>query len=281
MNEATQTSARAMSHAQASACRLCGGEGIPHFSLAVLQKYTVQYYLCSRCKSLQTQEPYWLEEAYSTPVHQGAGGTSQNLNDLDTGAAQRVLSSLAVTARVANSLNLKNVLDYGGGDGLLCRLLRDYGFNAFVSDPHAAPTYAPGFTRPNFERPDLITAFEVMEHMSNPAEELAALFELQPTAFLATTTTYSGQDKDWWYLIPSTGHHIFFYSEAALQMIADRHGYELVRPGGYILFVKPGTISAAKRRFLELAMRAKPLRLYRAMLNLRSPIPENGAPPAA
>jgi hypothetical protein len=126
-----------------------------------------------------------------------------------------------------------------------------------------------------------MTAFEVFEHLSNPREELGKLFAAQPTAFLASTFTYSGEGPDWWYLIPDTGHHVFFYSEMALQLIADRHGYELLRPGGYILFVKSGHLSPARRKFLALALREKPLRLYRAYLNFRPPIPEQADQPQA
>jgi hypothetical protein len=264
-----------MGNAHACSCRLCGSEALPQFSLLVLHKYEVQYFLCSGCKSMQTEEPYWLEEAYSAPSPARSGDRSTaNLNDLDTGAAQRVLSNLPATMRVAKALNARNIVDRGGGDGLLCRLLRDHGLNAFVNDPHASPTYAPSFTIPDFDRPDLMTAFEVFEHLSHPAQELGEMFARAPGALLATTLTYSGQGPDWWYLIPTTGHHIFFYSEEALQLIAERHGYELMRPGGYILFVKPGRLGPRQRRFLELAMRGKPLRLYRAMLSLRNPVPE-------
>jgi hypothetical protein len=263
-------------------CRLCGSDAQPQFSLTVLQKYQVQYYLCTRCKSLQTEAPYWLQEAYSDASSADSqGSASKNLNNLDTGAAQRNLRSLAATMLVAKALKAKNLVDYGGGDGLLCRLLRDYGLNAFVSDPHASPTYAQGFTDPNFEHPDLLTAFEVFEHLPDPATDLAGLFATDPVALLATTSIYSGQGPDWWYLIPETGHHIFFYSEEALKIIADRHGYELLRPGAHILFVKPGRLSATARKFLQVAMREKPLRLYRALVNLYGTVPESLVPTQA
>jgi hypothetical protein len=261
-------------------CRLCGGEAISTFSLIVLNKHSVQYFRCTACHSLETEEPYWLEEAYSTTAGTGeADGAALNLNKLDTLAAYRNIRNMGAVMLTAKMLNAQNIVDYGGGDGLLCRLLRDQGLNAFVTDPHASPTYAQGFDQPNFSRPDLVTAFEVFEHLSNPREELAAMFAAQPTAFLASTFTYSGEGPDWWYLIPDTGHHIFFYSEAALQMIAERHGYELLRPGGYILFVKSGHLSAARRKFLALALREKPMRLYRALLNFRPPVPEQADRP--
>jgi len=45
-------------------CRLCGGEARLYGGRSVLGKYEVAYYECGQCGSLQTEEPYWLEEAY-------------------------------------------------------------------------------------------------------------------------------------------------------------------------------------------------------------------------
>jgi hypothetical protein len=56
------------------------------------------------------------------------------LSYLDTGRAQRNLSDLAVCFFVSKLYKLKNIIDFGGGDGLLCRFLRDYGLNCFVKD---------------------------------------------------------------------------------------------------------------------------------------------------
>mgnify|MGYP001320862266 CR=1 FL=1 len=59
---------------------------------------------------------------------------------------------------------LKNVIDFGGGEGLLCRMLRDYGANCYVMDKYREPTYGEGFTEPDFKSPDLLLAFELLEH---------------------------------------------------------------------------------------------------------------------
>ena len=103
---------------------------------------------------MQTERPYWMQEAYST-----------NLSILDTGAGQRNLLNLAATYAVCGLLRANNVIDFGGGDGLLCRLLRDYEVNCFVSDKYAAATYARAFVTPDFDRPDILLAFEVFEHL--------------------------------------------------------------------------------------------------------------------
>src|SRR5690349_10770988 len=132
-------------------CRLCDGTIELQFRLQVLGQFDVGYFRCQRCHSLQTERPYWLEQAYR----------ANNLSNLDTGAAQRNLHNLAACWSIAKLLRLRNVLDVGGGDGLLCRLLRDYELNCFVRDKYASPTYAQGFDEPDFAQPDMIVAFEV------------------------------------------------------------------------------------------------------------------------
>ncbi len=135
----------------AGQCRLCEGPLIWTFNSVVLRKHDVAYYECQECKSLQTENPYWLDEAYHS-----------SLSPLDTGAAQRVLRNLAAAFAVSKLFRINNAVDVGGGDGLLCRFLRDYGINCFMTDKYATPAYAQGFTNPDFESPDLIFGFEVL-----------------------------------------------------------------------------------------------------------------------
>ena len=134
-------------------CRLCGGALATKFSLLALKKYQVVYWECASCASLQTDEPFWLNEAYSI-----------NLSKFDTGAAQRNINNFIRVFLISNVLNLKNIIDIGGGDGLLCRLLRDAGLNCFSTDKYAIPTYAQEFNSPTFASPDLTLAFEAVSY---------------------------------------------------------------------------------------------------------------------
>jgi hypothetical protein len=162
-------------------CRLCGGLATNVFNQTILRKYEVGYYRCATCSSLQTEDAYWLDEAYRN-----------SLSCLDTGRAQRNLNDLAACFFVSKLYKLKNIIDFGGGDGLLCRFLRDYGLNCFVKDKYAAPTYAQGFTEPNFQKPDLVIAFEVLEHFSNPEKDLDDLFSSNPQVLFASTKATGG-----------------------------------------------------------------------------------------
>lgn len=49
-------------------CKICNNL-IENFDKAkVLNKYDVQYYRCPNCGFISTEEPYWLDEAYSSAI---------------------------------------------------------------------------------------------------------------------------------------------------------------------------------------------------------------------
>ena len=201
-------------------CRLCAGTVEPAFRKRVLERYSVTFFRCLTCESLQTERPYWLAEAYQSAL---AGS--------DTGAVYRCLTCQTAVVAVAGVLRLQgSFLDYGGGGGLLCRLLRDCGLDAYTYDKYAEPVYARAFSvEPEKLEPGqiaLLSAIEVLEHCAEPAVEIGRLFAVRPRVLLATTVPYRGEGADWWYLGANAGQHVFFYSPKALQLLAERHGYD-------------------------------------------------------
>jgi len=240
---------------KSSSCRLCSGEASKQFELFVFDKYQVSYYVCNQCGSLQTEDPFWLKDAYEF-----------NLSHLDAGAVQRCLSNAAAVVTLSRLTKCKNIVDFGGGDGLLCRLLRDYGLNCFVHDKFATASYAQGFTQPNFPRPDLLVAFEVIEHFAEPRREIAELFAANAEILMVSTELYSQQKSTWWYLTPSSGQHVFFYSRQALLQVSKRFGYDVRFFGRYIVFYRPKRISPAVVGLLGILFGRAVLRLARALL---------------
>jgi hypothetical protein len=241
------------------ACRLCGGTLADAFSTQVLGKYSVRYRKCNDCQSLQTEAPYWLPEAYA-----------ENLSSLDTGAAQRNLRNLAASYSVARIFGASKLLDLGGGDGLLCRLLRDTGLNCYVKDRYAVPTYAQGFDSPDFARPDMVTAFEVFEHLPNPATDLRDFFATQPQVVLVSTEVYAGQGPEWWYISAESGQHVFFYSRQGLLHIGEAFGYRVVLSGEFILFVRADADAAWRRVLASFMLKRRVCRWTAARLMLRA-----------
>src|SRR4029453_14888334 len=94
----------------------------------VLARYDVSYYSCATCGFLQTEEPHWLNEAYSKP-----------LVDADIRQIQRSLVNAEFAQAVIQIAfpRAQRFLDYGSGYGILVRTMRDRGFNFFVYDKFA------------------------------------------------------------------------------------------------------------------------------------------------
>lgn len=212
-------------------CRLCDGLSAYIFSKIVLEKYNVKFYKCEQCKSLQTENPYWLEESYQDWA-----------TKYDTGIYSRVIKTFLVSFIICKIFKLKNILDFGGGDGLFCRIMRDYYFNCFSYDKFSKNTYSKGFVEKNFLTPDLVTSFEAVEHFSKPSEEFLKIFNLKPKMFLLTTGIYQDQDKNWNYLEEDSGQHIFFYSKETLEFIAKKYNYNIIfLESGFVLMILAST----------------------------------------
>ncbi|HEY0224239.1 MAG TPA: class I SAM-dependent methyltransferase [Pseudolabrys sp.] len=121
----------------------------------------------------------------------------------------------------------RRVLDFGGGNDVLCSVLRAGGF------PHAT-TYDP-FTPAHAQPPegmfDLITCFETLEHMPDPAAGIAAIIaHLAEPGMVVFSTLLQPQDfasfgLNWWYAGPRNGH-VSLYSKNALVLAWRKFGFQ-------------------------------------------------------
>jgi len=49
-------------------CNICKNNTSIFSRVKILNKYDVKYFYCDYCGFIQTEEPYWLEEAYKEPI---------------------------------------------------------------------------------------------------------------------------------------------------------------------------------------------------------------------
>jgi hypothetical protein len=204
-------------------CKICGKASHQIFRRKVLDKYDIAYFQCSACKFIQTEEPYWLEEAYR-----------HSLNIEDTGIIKRNILCAKRTSVVLYSYFNHNgrYLDYGGGTGLFVRLMRDYGYNFYWNDPFTANIFARGYEY-DFSQPgsyDAVTSFECFEHFVDPHAEIKKMLSIAP-AIIFSTEIFSGSvpsPEIWPYYYFSHGQHISLYSLKSLQMIAQEYHLHLL-----------------------------------------------------
>jgi SAM-dependent methyltransferase len=119
------------------------------------------------------------------------------------------------------------VLDYGGGNDVLCSALRGIGFSEAVTYDPMVPEHA---SRPNGKF-DLVTCFETLEHLPDPLAGIARIAECvaEPGAvFYSTLTQPADFDRHgmlWWYIAPRNGH-VSIFTKQALALAWARHGFK-------------------------------------------------------
>lgn len=199
-------------------CRVCDGCADKFAQSVVLGRHSVDYFHCSRCGFVQTEEPYWLEEAYRNPI-----------NIYDTGILSRNIRLAQQTATVLYFLfdRQGHFLDYAGGYGIFTRLMRDIGFDFYWSDPHTRNLLARGFEyATDREGIELLTTFESFEHFVDPVAEVEKLLALSPNILFSTELVADRppRPEEWWYYGLAHGQHVSFYTERSLRSLAERYG---------------------------------------------------------
>jgi hypothetical protein len=212
-------------------CKVCGGPTAFFGRADVLRKYPVAYFRCERCGFVQTEAPYWLDEAYSSAI------ACQ-----DVGIMQRNLMNWQITSAVLNLLfpEVTSCVDFGAGHGVFVRLMRDSGFDFYWSDLHAVNDYARGFECRRSAGFDFLTSFEVIEHLVDPISGIGEMMSLSDNVLVSTCLVPDPAPRpgEWWYFVPTTGQHVSFYTERSLILLAERFGRHVLSANPYHIFTR-------------------------------------------
>jgi hypothetical protein len=210
-------------------CVVCQNNCRILFEASVMHKYMVKYYQCTFCETIQTEKPYWLNEAYQKAI-----------TDLDLGLLSRNITlSRDVLRLIARHFNVSaRFLDYGGGYGILVRLLRDKGLDFYRQDVYCENIFAANHDINDLNESqrifELVTCFEVLEHTDAPIELFAEIRKYTSNILFSThlVPDYMIQKpNDWWYFTPETGQHVTFYTLKGLSALAEKSGMHLYSNG--------------------------------------------------
>lgn len=214
-------------------CKICNSNSKYIFSANILNKYPVKYYQCENCQFLQTEETFWLDEAYEAAI------TKQDVGLL---YRNRIIIPILKSLIKFCFDKKQRFIDYGAGYGILVRIMRDFGYNMFRYDKYCINIFAEGFDHQgNVNEYELLTAFEVFEHLVDPIKELEKMLSFSSNIFFSTEVqpTINISPNNWWYIMPETGQHIALFSIDSLKIMAKKFNLNFYSNGKNLhLFTK-------------------------------------------
>jgi Methyltransferase domain len=200
----------------------------------ILDKYDVKYYHCPSCGFICTEDPYWLDEAYSDAIAVS-----------DTGIMRRNIS-IAMKLAVILSMNFKSsdaFVDVAGGYGIMTRIMRDMGFSYYWADKYCVNLVARGYEadRNKLESVSAISAFEVIEHLIDPVgfiNEQFKQYNCETLIFSTLTYGHDIPDHSWWYYSFKTGQHISLFGDETLNVLASKLNCKIYKFGGLFVITR-------------------------------------------
>lgn len=208
-------------------CKICNQRTAVIGAGFMLGQYRTEFHQCSGCGFIQTDEPIWLPEAYSSAI------TGSDLGLVTRNITLATICSALIPVLFPRG---RHFVDYGGGYGLFVRLMRDAGFDFVRYDPLCDNLFAQGLDveAPHAPTYDLVTVFEVFEHLLSPLNDIELMLRFGRSVFFSTELVPHVSPplpEEWPYYGLEHGQHIAFYSLRTLQVIADRFGLRLYTNG--------------------------------------------------
>ncbi len=196
-------------------CSVCESILAPLFQKKIMFKYDGYYHLCNNCKFIQITNPHWLEEAYSSAI-----------TSTDIGLITRNLYFSEIIEKIILKFfkNENAFLDYGGGYGLFVRIMRDKGLEFYREDKYCENLFAKYFDKNDLKSEtkfEMVTAFEVFEHLENPIEVFKYLLTMSDNILFSTELQPDKDLENWEYLSPENGQHISLFHYQTLLKISN------------------------------------------------------------
>jgi 2-polyprenyl-6-hydroxyphenyl methylase/3-demethylubiquinone-9 3-methyltransferase len=235
-------------------CKLCGSashafcsvdfnkscNNYPLRSSSVL----VEYFKCNACELIYTDFfDGWTNDDFRSWVY----NDDYILVDPDYAGIRSADNAVQFARILAPAKGALSVLDYGGGQGGFAHELRRHGFAQTLSyDPYGEHQDLADDTF------DVVTAFEVVEHSTDPARTLdEILSKVKDDGLAIIGQSMQPDDIDqirdrWWYIAPRNGH-VTFYSHKTLLSYAQSRGVVYRSVGGWFVLHRPAVSDKAKR----------------------------------
>lgn len=200
----------------------CNGRGDNHVGLAGVP---IRYVVCDECGFCFAPEMHkwplkkFEELIYNDEYVQVDPDYLDNRPRANAGSLRAAFPSLPDAVRH---------LDYGGGNGLLAKLLRESNWNSASYDPFINRDTSPE----QLGKFDLITVFEVFEHVPDVQGLMSDLRSLLSSEGLVIFSTLLSDGNirpnerlNWWYAAPRNGH-ISLFSRKSLTILAHESGFD-------------------------------------------------------
>lgn len=182
----------------------------------------IQYQRCPKCGFVFTSAfDAWQPGDYKREIY----NDDYRLVDPDYETLRPIGCAAQISDLFAANKASLNVLDYGGGNGLMSRELVRSGFaSACTYDPFAEAYAVLPTTQFN-----LVTCFETLEHVPDPLTTIGQICSLvKPGGMVVFSTLLQPEvfDLNWWYLAPRNGH-ISLFTQVALSSAWAKHGFQI------------------------------------------------------
>jgi 2-polyprenyl-6-hydroxyphenyl methylase/3-demethylubiquinone-9 3-methyltransferase len=217
-------------------CKICRGPsplfGVVDFHKSCIEAqgrrlalsgYPIYYRRCQQCGFAFTPAfDSWDQDAFHTLIY----NNDYIIVDPDFADLRPSGNAKLVATSFPETRASMEILDYGGGAGVFAARLREQGFSATTYDPFSSFNQLPS------EKFDMVTSFEVMEHVPSPQSTVATMVSLlkDPGAILFSTLVQPADFEtiglNWWYASPRNGH-ISLYSTQSLALLFKPHGMKV------------------------------------------------------